>query len=1100
MPVALRQPHTVTAQPVVALEGKAVMIHCSAGNTNNHHVTFSWSSRNAVIDANVNTRGPRLELPKVKLQSAGSYFCIARDSNGAATTYSHKLHVVDMPIHSQEVATSQTEHDSIQGSRMLAHSCISPENQISHINLVQTEECAPAEDNQAYNIGIPRTTNLIYHEEFSRGKALRCKLEIVVNKASCGRGFAGMLRHSSILADVLAHKGLYPLNDKECKRFHEDKESTILLGDRRVTLKTGFLGSQTTIAYMNGDAFINGTCVGAETGETIWLGPTNPAVLSVGKEIIRNEFILTLETEQFELNLKTKVLSVPRLGLEVAVTDLGHINNTDNSGTITIDTQLIPKDECQQYHLIKTIESTLYEAQNPTGEQLYCKAILVTAPNGIQGTHELIYPESLPGGALTAGILSRPTSRQRKPSPGGSETALYRYTSTELHKLLGLYHLENSNLTGHEANFVRYDEEGTKFILKKPWAELYGSERNKDRWYITTTEGDAEVYSPGSQKFPGRRPLQTGKVHLSYNRKEDPIGDLHEGLMGSCVLNATKPGENQDGDHIPPILITKTQVGGKSKSIAYSLLHQTELCGEICYSTQTRGVFACVHDTFRNATSAAKNMKLGNQNENTLENLPSGSLNFLQISIDGSVSQIIHQLCEMRRKRIEAALSDFEKHGVREFFPPEDRSGLRSLTRGETGVIFSCKTLYVKPVTALPLCCANQPVRLIGEDETGEVRHFLTPVRREIVTACSPVQCSDILPITFYTDTGIPVCQSTKGLTHCSGGTISNPNDVFRFKFQPITKSQSILGWTQEMLASHMQHLISEIIAATSFQNSFVNTLATNALRCKGAVICKGSQTLANSISQEISRGTSNSLSFILNWTLVGEIAQGLILGTVVLFFSQGLIGMIHSLQRRCCRQGGRALTFCGCIGLFIRTIDRFLNPWSAQRHASGQRLIDLSLALQRMEMTVKALGDRLAHLDNMMDSFRETMPHNYETLTPTNQPEKRVTFRLEDTDLLTFMDHDGHEMGEVTTVDIHPKPLEIEEDQNPPPLPEKSNRRNKFAGITFPITSRPRLRKSKKQAMAGYTEMKRGPAPPKPPRLEISQEVAQILKPLLDE
>ena len=67
---------------------------------------------------------------------------------------------------------------------MVAHSCISPENQISHINLVQTEACAPAESNQAYNIGIPRITNLVYHEDFSRGKALRCRLEISVKKAA----------------------------------------------------------------------------------------------------------------------------------------------------------------------------------------------------------------------------------------------------------------------------------------------------------------------------------------------------------------------------------------------------------------------------------------------------------------------------------------------------------------------------------------------------------------------------------------------------------------------------------------------------------------------------------------------------------------------------------------------------------------------------------------------------------------------------------------------------------------------------------------------------------------------------------------------------
>ena len=167
---------------------------------------------------------------------------------------------------------------------------------------------------------------------------------------------------------------------------------------------------------------------------------------------------------------------------------------------------------------------------------------------------------------------------------------MYRYTSTELHKLLGLYHLEDDSEVGHEANFVRFDEEENKYIIKKPWAGLAGSERYKDRWYITTTEGDAVVYSPGTKEYPGRRPLQVGKVHLSFNRGEMPVGDLHHGLVGTCVLNATKSEEDQD-DRIPPILTTKSQIGGEVKSNAYSLMDRVQLCGEECHTTQTRGVY-----------------------------------------------------------------------------------------------------------------------------------------------------------------------------------------------------------------------------------------------------------------------------------------------------------------------------------------------------------------------------------------------------------------------------------------------------------------------------------------------------------------------------
>ena len=135
-----------------------------------------------------------------------------------------------------------------------------------------------------------------------------------------------------------------------------------------------------------------------------------------------------------------------------------------------------------------------------------------------------------------------------------------------------------------------------------------------------------------------------------------------------------------------------------------------------------------------------------------------------------------------------------------------------------------------------------------------------------------------------------PYARELKDCAGGAGGMLANPNSDFKFKFAPVTRSQSVLGWTATMLTSHMQHIISEVISATSFQNHFANTLAVNAIRCKGAIICKGAESQANTISQEISRGTSSSLDFFLNWSLFGEIIQYIILGTIALFFSQGLI------------------------------------------------------------------------------------------------------------------------------------------------------------------------------------------------------------------
>ena len=135
-----------------------------------------------------------------------------------------------------------------------------------------------------------------------------------------------------------------------------------------------------------------------------------------------------------------------------------------------------------------------------------------------------------------------------------------------------------------------------------------------------------------------------------------------------------------------------------------------------------------------------------------------------------------------------------------------------------------------------------------------------------------------------------------------------------------------------------------------------------------------------------------------------------------------------------------------------------------------------------------------------MIDSVKETMAHNYETLTPASQHKKSVTFRLEDPEHPTLTNQAGYQTEEMTTAEIHPNLPGTEENQLPPPLPEKSKKKDKFAGISLPITTRPRLKKSKKQNTEGYLEMMGISGPKKPPRLVPTPENTQISEPLLAE
>ena len=178
-------------------------------------------------------------------------------------------------------------------------------------------------------------------------------------------------------------------------------------------------------------------------------------------------------------------------------------------------------------------------------------------------------------------------------------------------------------------------------------------------------------------------------------------------------------------------------------------------------------------------------------------------------------------------------------------------------------------------------------------------------------------------------------------------------------------------------------------------------------------------------------------------------------------------------------------------------------------RHASGEKIIDLSLALQRVEATVKALGDRIIHLNLRMDHARENLGDEYEDPNMTNNLKKNVTFLLrpeEESTNTTFSDpQDGNysESIKLIAAEVHQSPVEtmvqspeLPKRQSmpsgplitdkPPPIPKKTSKNTKPVGLSTPLTTRPRLlKKTKKESpQPGYVEMKTISPPKKPPRL----------------
>mgnify|MGYP001386411849 CR=1 FL=1 len=609
----------------------------------------------------------------LKTSDAGHYICTGRNSDGSATSYIHTLHVIDKPIITYPRASAQSEQESIHNSRMIAHDCVNLASQVSRVNLAKTKECLPAGDSNAYSVGIPMSTNIIFHENYSRGTAKRCKLFIAVYKSYCGRGFGGYLMYSSITGEILTSKSLFPLSKKQCDRAHQDENLTITLGKKRVTLNTDFLGSQETIAYLNGEAFANLTCIGASVDENMWLGPENPTVPSKGRDIIKTIFSLDIESESYEINLEAKTLTVPRLGLEIEFEDPNNITNTDNSGTLVIDSKDIPSDKSHQFHLVQTVEATLYEASD-NGTELHCRAIMISAPEGLLGQ--------------TDPILT-------KAKPHSSTNPLYRYTTEDLHKLPGLYHLVDQDNTGHAANYIKKENNET-FILKKPGPPTF-TPGKLDRWYITEPGNDAQIFAMGSDQYPGVRPFLEGKVHLSYNRGNEPTGELGHGLEGECVLRATQPAEEDDeNDSIPSILTANLKIKGESKSIAVSLLKKVNIGGINCFSTQTQSIFMCNKNTLKESIDDINTMDLGEQNKDVLTELSSNSINFIQLSVDQSIGQVVNKICQLQKQQMELALNNFERTAVTTFFQTKDRPGLRALSSREETDFYVCNVLVLR--------------------------------------------------------------------------------------------------------------------------------------------------------------------------------------------------------------------------------------------------------------------------------------------------------------------------------------------------------------------------------------------------------------------
>ena len=182
-------------------------------------------------------------------------------------------------------------------------------------------------------------------------------------------------------------------------------------------------------------------------------------------------------------------------------------------------------------------------------------------------------------------------------------------------------------------------------------------------------------------------------------------------------------------------------------------------------------------------------MDLLTGNHEILDELSSNSLAHLQISLDSNAADILYHLCTTKLTTLLRTFQKFEIFGPLELYPLLYNAGLIGIRRGENGIILSCVPTMVTATTLHGYCCANQPVLLPEEKKGTTPTHFLEPLTHQILSTCDPLTCSDILPVTFYTNNDEPICQTPSGIIKCHAGTIIHPTDTVPPKFRPLTVS-----------------------------------------------------------------------------------------------------------------------------------------------------------------------------------------------------------------------------------------------------------------------------------------------------------------------
>ena len=311
--------------------------------------------------------------------------------------------------------------------------------------------------------------------------------------------------------------------------------------------------------------------------------------------------------------------------------------------------------------------------------------------------------------------------------------------------------------------------------------------------------------------------------------------------------------------------------------------------------------------------------------------------------------------------------------------------------------------IAVRPKALAGVCCSNLPVLTTHQLNTDVSTNFLKAFSHEITMVCSLTKCSDYLPVVFFSDQGETICKTARGLEECFGGKTLDQQKGIDVQFVPLNSEELQNPTTMTCLHSHFVSLVNELSTSSNYQNTIINTISMNSIRCHGLTTCDQDRPLDEKTQMELNRVSNTPFSFFMTQDTVGVVLTYLAYILAAFCLGQAVLGLLLKLQQTVCQTHPRKCSMCQALLCLCTNLDAYLNPLSLSNGQVDRWICEINLNLQEMitrsartrsGLELEALTSTIATLNNRLveleggDTTPQAVYYNPNLLASSDQQE----------------------------------------------------------------------------------------------------------------